>query len=1066
MKIDSLNTTSFAADNMGNSETGLSESKISDSPKSLSSPFVNPYKKFSSFPTSTSSTGQKGKTAAERNNNPFNIKFGNFATKYGATKENKNALDGGSFATFSSPEVGFKAAKDLLLGKNYRNLTVDQAMKRWSNNGYGGNIFPQIANKKVADLNPNELENLQKKQIIREDRNYASKLGIFKYGGRIPKYNTGALLNPHPYNYTNPLGARLNNYTNPAVQNASVNANYQQTVNAQKNGFVPVSQNSGTGLQAGIAAAGIIGAGIEAFDDNPRKINKVASVGGSTLKGAATGAGIGSIIPGWGTAVGAVVGAGVGAGTAIIKNKKRQKQINAANQNDIQNFDTMQQQRSANLYRQLSPYQYKFGGEIKKDNTNIRKLFNTLAYTENYSGKNNAPDLNNSPNIKKVKELQQKENNRKLEKTRGYSTGTGEATPVYPEVALFPGSPVIKGLGKIGNLALDVVNPLSGLRRNPNSYYRVVGEDAVEDLVTSGLVRSKGARPKIVSEGINLGNRPTAFPSFSKGKISMEYAKGLDKHAIIKTDRAMAASTMGRHGKGSTMFPVDENGKYLNSFPASEATVYKPHWLTGYKKLPKYKFGGKIYEAEKNEVIQGTPVLEDSKAITPNLHLVKGNTHENGGTLGIGGDRVFSNSISFNGQSPAKIALKIGNQLKKFDPDLSSPDRMKKLTAERMTTKLNKELDTIFDVQESYMGRTQYKFGGTIYKDGGKLDGHADEKELAQLKRYLIENKHDSGDSRQAARNRIKVLEARKPEARKQVAQQTKETWDTLSKSNKSKLGIPITSNFFVGNNLDEVIIKGKKSTTKQGIGKNTAKNTKKLSPIKINSNVEPTPTHQPPVNSIPARLEKPETIPTMQPKVNSSGEVTTSTTNNKFKIDPSVAAGLGLSTLGYINTANNIRRMNTDVPVNLTDSPYYGYKDRSRLARTELQGVANTVLRDPNVNARDKQALFSRYSQGLNQINSQENSNRFQYDNQYAGQAMEISARNNAMLTQAQQQRIANENAKIGLKSENFNNYLGGVNTVLQEQERKKLDKEKFSLIADAYKRRYNTNFDIEFPQ
>ena len=42
--------------------------------------------------------------------------------------------------------------KDLLTSGSYADLTVDQTMKRWSNNGYGANIYPEIADKKMKDL--------------------------------------------------------------------------------------------------------------------------------------------------------------------------------------------------------------------------------------------------------------------------------------------------------------------------------------------------------------------------------------------------------------------------------------------------------------------------------------------------------------------------------------------------------------------------------------------------------------------------------------------------------------------------------------------------------------------------------------------------------------------------------------------------------------------------------------------------------------------------------------------------------------------------------------------------
>lgn len=114
------------------------------------------------------SNAPKGGSIATSHNNPGNIKMGNFAAGYGATP-GRRATDGGVFAVFPDVNVGLKAQRDLFKGKNYRGLSVDQAMRRWSNSGYGGEIYPNIANKTMAELSEQELQELQRRQIKRED---------------------------------------------------------------------------------------------------------------------------------------------------------------------------------------------------------------------------------------------------------------------------------------------------------------------------------------------------------------------------------------------------------------------------------------------------------------------------------------------------------------------------------------------------------------------------------------------------------------------------------------------------------------------------------------------------------------------------------------------------------------------------------------------------------------------------------------------------------------------------------------------------------------------------------
>jgi hypothetical protein len=156
------------------------------------------------------------------------------------------------------------------------------------------------------------------------------------------------------------------------------------------------------------------------------------------------------------------------------------------------------------------------------------------------------------------------------------------------------GELVTKQLPKVGEY-LTTQTPLKNTwKLNPyanrlGQYNRVVGQDAILDLQQSGLVRSGMGAPTTIG-GINV-SRPTAFPSFAKGAPRQTYINQVEQTGqtpfVISTDRSMGASTLGRHGKGTTHFPVDESGNYLSSFPANEARVYEatPNWLRGYKQV-------------------------------------------------------------------------------------------------------------------------------------------------------------------------------------------------------------------------------------------------------------------------------------------------------------------------------------------------------------------------------------------------------------------------------------------------------------------------------------------------
>ena len=133
-------------------------------------------------------------------------------------------------------------------------------------------------------------------------------------------------------------------------------------------------------------------------------------------------------------------------------------------------------------------------------------------------------------------------------------------------------------IGKI----LNKTDDLSNVRKlesfnNPDEFYRVIaGDEAFNDIVTNNVVRTKPNLQKSTEGSISLGNRPTAFPSFSKGKASVEYANSNpNNYIIVSSDPSIKPSTIGRHGKGTTMFPTDDAGKQLSELSGEKVSVYK-----------------------------------------------------------------------------------------------------------------------------------------------------------------------------------------------------------------------------------------------------------------------------------------------------------------------------------------------------------------------------------------------------------------------------------------------------------------------------------------------------------
>lgn len=108
---------------------------------------------------------------ATRQNNPLNLTLGGFTRKYVdqgiATAGDSN--EDGTFLAFQTPEHGIAAGLDLLRSENYSGLTVDEAMRKWSNQGYGADkVAPQLAKRKVAELSEDETNELVKSMAQQE----------------------------------------------------------------------------------------------------------------------------------------------------------------------------------------------------------------------------------------------------------------------------------------------------------------------------------------------------------------------------------------------------------------------------------------------------------------------------------------------------------------------------------------------------------------------------------------------------------------------------------------------------------------------------------------------------------------------------------------------------------------------------------------------------------------------------------------------------------------------------------------------------------------------------------
>lgn len=167
------------------------------------------------------------------------------------------------------------------------------------------------------------------------------------------------------------------------------------------------------------------------------------------------------------------------------------------------------------------------------------------------------------------------------------------------------------------------------------------------------------------------------------------------------------------------------------------------------KKKKSYPYGGNPneYEVEKDEVVQGVDAnIDQGTQIASDLTQVNGQTHEQGGVIGTGGERIYSDRIkvdenirSMIGSLGIKInpkatygeaATKLGKMKGEFEKK-NIYDTVAKTTAEKSLQKIGVSLDLLYKGQEEgkmststgqmfkYGGRPKYAYGNppSVYQD-------------------------------------------------------------------------------------------------------------------------------------------------------------------------------------------------------------------------------------------------------------------------------------------------------------------------------------------------------------
>lgn len=230
-----------------------------------------------------------------------------------------------------------------------------------------------------------------------------------------------------------------------------------------------------------------------------------------------------------------------------------------------------------------------------------------------------------------------------------------------------------------------------------NSIDGVDGKTSTEGSVLSGVLSGAG-------QGAALGPYGAAAGAVIGGALSIFTANQKAKQEATARERQLNYLTQQKEQQSKSI---------LANYPTSGVS-------NGY-----YAQGGLVgstYEVEKDEVVQGNPLLEQSTQMASDMHLVGGNSHEQGGTDGMGGERVYSDrlKVARGGKTYADLAARIGKSKGKMEDKLDSNSTASINTANRMLPRLDNELDNLFVQQE--MNKTNKS--GKKFAVGGTLPGN------------------------------------------------------------------------------------------------------------------------------------------------------------------------------------------------------------------------------------------------------------------------------------------------------------------------------------------------------
>lgn len=194
-----------------------------------------------------------------RNNNPGNIEYGDYALRNGAIPfdhgTSKAQKPEERFAVFPTYEIGRKAKENLIFeGKNYKDLTIDQAIARYAPPSENNTAAYQQAVKSALNLPIEKLQSLKMKDLTQEQRSLVLSAMEKQEGyGSGKKQTTVLQKGPNPTSSDNTVGNKIdssskdnknlkadvvasNDRSAPVVSSTNVNSQQSQPTQSSSQG--------------------------------------------------------------------------------------------------------------------------------------------------------------------------------------------------------------------------------------------------------------------------------------------------------------------------------------------------------------------------------------------------------------------------------------------------------------------------------------------------------------------------------------------------------------------------------------------------------------------------------------------------------------------------------------------------------------------------------------------------------------------------------------------------------------------------------------------------------------